>query len=303
MTVLSGQPHLCADCWRQGRSPWCPDRRMSGTVRGCCVLIILCCPHLMLSHIGDDDGISLGHPVDLFDDMPGRSACLMVVFQRILFFQLLDVCQPFCMILGQRLSHCQLASGLSFMISDHGCSHMNVLVDLCRVDIHAGRLFAFLANLDALPMTRSLNRAPMHNQQVALGTCRNWQPLCRAYPAMPVYSSSVPVKSALVPSAYPLPGPASSSTNALNSCRRIGKDGAAAHQIHRASSLSLISSSRLFQALPLIYVGLRSQCVPGTCRLIFGHGRRHILGNIHQHRAGTACLWQCGTHCGSYLAS
>jgi len=50
---------------------------------GLCILIILGCPHLMLSHIGGNDCFTLGYPVNFFNHV-GTGQLTILIFQRIL---------------------------------------------------------------------------------------------------------------------------------------------------------------------------------------------------------------------------
>ena len=233
----------------------------------------------MLAHIGGDDGLPLRLLIDRLNDCRAGQ-CLMVVFQRILCFQLLDLCKPFCVILG-RDPLCQLLQA-GFQISGHGGGHMNVLVHLCRVDIQlddlrlAGKFCRIADDTVAEPGTE-------HHQQVTLGHTKIGR--LRTVHAQHTGVQIVRARErALAHQRICHRG-----LQLLHKCphflRRIGKDGAAAHQ-------DIWLLRRIDECNCPGKLCLRNICfLLNRCRyrrLIFGHGRRHIFGHIHQHRAGPA---------------
>ena len=99
---------------------------------GLLIAIILCRPHLVLSHFRDDLCISLRQPVDLLHD-EGAGQPSFIIPERIQPCQLHALLYPLLMILraDQRIE----ALEHFIAVSGNAHIHLDILVDLSRVDI------------------------------------------------------------------------------------------------------------------------------------------------------------------------
>ena len=61
------------------------------------IFVILGSPHLMLSYIGNHDGVTFGHAIQLFDNI-GTCQNILIVFHRIFLFTIFYPFYPFFML-------------------------------------------------------------------------------------------------------------------------------------------------------------------------------------------------------------
>ena len=111
---------------------------------------------------------------------------------------------------------------------------LDIFVDLRRIHVESVRIFAFRANFVALPVTRSLKRAPttirrshsVHAEIGGLGAVHTYHAGIKLIGA---------VKSALFPSGCRQPAPGSCGRRCCNLLGRLRKHRAAAHEDKRLS--------------------------------------------------------------------
>ena len=86
----------------------------------------------MLSHLSDNDRVALGHLIDrLYDKRSGEH--VLVITQRIHILHALNMRNPLIMVNGVKAC-VELAQDYLHIADDAGI-HLNVLIDLSRVDI------------------------------------------------------------------------------------------------------------------------------------------------------------------------
>ncbi len=123
---------LCADA---GAKPVAHRAESAGREEGARfrILIILCCPHLVLSDIGGDDRFPRCHAVKLLDDVR-TGQLIRLVPQGVFFLERFDLCDPLTVILPFQLAVEFLQDSLE--IPDEGGVRPDILVDLCSIDVY-----------------------------------------------------------------------------------------------------------------------------------------------------------------------
>ena len=130
--------------------------------------VILGRPHLVLAHLGRDDGIALGQAVDLFHRELGQDGPVGVLLERQRMFLVpgIQLVIPFVVIMGAGRFGQRFQDGLH--VAQHMGVHLHVLVDGGRVHV----------DVDLLGEGRELGQLARHpvveaaadgDQQVAMG--------------------------------------------------------------------------------------------------------------------------------------
>ena len=99
---------------------------------GFAVIVILSRPHLVLAHLGDDDGVLVRHLVDGLNNV-GAGQKPLVIAQGIHILHTLDVGDPL-VVVHRVQAGVELAQNHLHIPDDAGV-HPDVLVDLSRVHI------------------------------------------------------------------------------------------------------------------------------------------------------------------------
>ena len=97
------------------------------------VLVELCSPHLVLTHVRRDDGLALGERVELINDLLHAQAALFGVFERELLLVAVEVGQP--VLRGQFFDVWKQVAERSLGVAFDCDVHFDHLVELGGVDV------------------------------------------------------------------------------------------------------------------------------------------------------------------------
>ena len=156
-------PHLGSDGGAQAISH---GPQAAGGEKGpwLAVVVILGRPHLVLSHLGDDHGISLGHLVDGLHNK-GTGERVLVIAQGVHILHAFNMGDPLVMVNGIQPG-VQLAQDHLHIADDAGI-HLNILIDLSRVDIQLKDL-GIPCKLGRIACHPVAEPGAHHDQQVGL---------------------------------------------------------------------------------------------------------------------------------------
>ena len=123
--------HLCANC---SAKTVAHGSKAAGSKKSSWlfVFIILCRPHLVLSNLCGDDGITVRQLIKFLYNIRTCKLCVIII-QRIFCFQFLDMCDPLRMFFLRNFL--KKAFQHFFHISDHACIHFDIFVDLRSIHI------------------------------------------------------------------------------------------------------------------------------------------------------------------------
>ncbi len=243
------------------------------------IAVILRRPHLVLAYVRGDQGVPLGDPVYGLYDI-GAGQLVVIVFQRVLLFQGGNRLHPFPVILSgnppvQLLEH-------QLQVAHQAHVRTDVLIDFRRVHIDVEN-FGMLREFPGIADHPVGEPGPQGDQQVALADAQ-----VGGLGAVHADHAGIAFTSA-VESPLPHEGVAHGRVYQFRESRhfliRAGDDRAAAQV-----DIGLLR--RLDVCHGLLQLLLRTAA--GGVLLLGGHGRvladsrRHVLGDIHQHRPGTA---------------
>jgi hypothetical protein len=114
-------------------------------------------PHLVLTHVGGDDGFAFGELVELVDDLLHAQAALLFVAERVFLFVAVEVREP--VFGGQFFDERQEVAESGFGVAFDGDVHLIILLN-SAASMSMWMSLALRPNMCGLPMMRSSKREP-----------------------------------------------------------------------------------------------------------------------------------------------
>ena len=156
--------HLCAYSGTQA-VPHGSQSSRSEKGAGLAVLVVLGRPHLVLSHLSDNDSVPA---CDLVDGLDDERTCqqVLIIAQRVHILHTLYVGYPL-VVVHRVQPGIQLAQDDLHVPDDAGV-HLNILVNLCRVNVQLENL-CILRKFGRIAGHTVAEPGAHHNQQVGFG--------------------------------------------------------------------------------------------------------------------------------------